>query len=548
MNLLQPSTTARFRIGAFDIEPSRNLICCAEIFYSLEPRIMDVLCTLASRSGEVVTRSELIEAVWGVQFGGDESLSRAISKLRKTFRLCGSEGEIIETIPKRGYRLAERAEGFEAHGQGLDEALSGDLQAVQFTDEITQISYDNAESKRSIKSYSVAVVPMFISGSGIAANLADDIARDLVSMLARAPYLRVAGYDSALLGQNGPPGLLAAGRLLNVHYVVSGSLSYRDKQIILRISLVDAIDGTHILSWKHSGTVDRFFEDLDEFILDLSTPILCEIQIFEASLAHLRPGHYSEGLRLVKSTEMLRTLYSARRAAEIVEHLEHVIDQEPDNAAAHASLAVQFAQTAASFFGPYDENMAKAEKHLALANRIAPTASDVLSSAGIVAAMSCDVETAVQTLHRSLQLNPNDPHCLAVFGWQSCFLTGDRNNIEVIETAERRAPHHPRFSIWAHYRGVCEGKLGDWEAAAAAYALAKERNPHFHSSQFMLGTALAELDQPVEARTEFASLQNSHPQFTLDSYLKWIEHWRHCWPDLPSAERAKAHVTALWPS
>lgn len=80
--------------------------------YAIEPRIMDVLCLLAESPGDVVTRDHLISTIWQVQFGGDESLTRAISIIRKTFKKAGDTGVVIETIPKRGYRLVRDVRSF----------------------------------------------------------------------------------------------------------------------------------------------------------------------------------------------------------------------------------------------------------------------------------------------------------------------------------------------------------------------------------------------------------------------------------------------------
>jgi TolB-like protein/DNA-binding winged helix-turn-helix (wHTH) protein len=93
------------RLGAIQIDPARNIIANGDASWSIEPKIMDLLVLLASRPGEVMSRDQLIEQVWKVEYGADESLTRAVSLLRKTFREAGHAGEIIETIPKRGYRL-----------------------------------------------------------------------------------------------------------------------------------------------------------------------------------------------------------------------------------------------------------------------------------------------------------------------------------------------------------------------------------------------------------------------------------------------------------
>lgn len=93
------------RLGAIQIDPARNVIANGGASWSLEPKIMDLLVFMAARPGEVLSREALIDNVWKVEFGADESLTRAVSLLRKTFREAGHSGEIIETIPKRGYRL-----------------------------------------------------------------------------------------------------------------------------------------------------------------------------------------------------------------------------------------------------------------------------------------------------------------------------------------------------------------------------------------------------------------------------------------------------------
>ncbi len=95
-----------FRLGALVVDPARNTVANDADSWSIEPKIMDLLALLAAHPGEVLSRESLIDQVWKVEYGADESLTRAVSILRKTFREAGLAGEAIETIPKRGYRLA----------------------------------------------------------------------------------------------------------------------------------------------------------------------------------------------------------------------------------------------------------------------------------------------------------------------------------------------------------------------------------------------------------------------------------------------------------
>lgn len=73
--------------------------------YSIEPKVMEVFSVLVENAGEVVSRESLIDQVWGVGYGGDERLSRAISLLRKALGDTRGKHDYIQTIPKTGYKF-----------------------------------------------------------------------------------------------------------------------------------------------------------------------------------------------------------------------------------------------------------------------------------------------------------------------------------------------------------------------------------------------------------------------------------------------------------
>ncbi|HEX5006047.1 MAG TPA: winged helix-turn-helix domain-containing protein [Hyphomonadaceae bacterium] len=94
-------TSVPFQVADRTVFPTRNRVSGPAGETHIEPKAMDVLCALARRNGEVMSREALIDAVWAVRFGGDESLTRVVSLLRKTLGRS-----VIETVSKRGYRLA----------------------------------------------------------------------------------------------------------------------------------------------------------------------------------------------------------------------------------------------------------------------------------------------------------------------------------------------------------------------------------------------------------------------------------------------------------
>jgi Tol biopolymer transport system component/DNA-binding winged helix-turn-helix (wHTH) protein len=94
-----------FRIGDWMIQPRINSIEHDGSVIHLEPKVMQVLVTLAAERGEVVTREQLRAAVWPNVFVGDDVLIRAISEIRKAFQDDPRSSHTIQTVPKVGYRL-----------------------------------------------------------------------------------------------------------------------------------------------------------------------------------------------------------------------------------------------------------------------------------------------------------------------------------------------------------------------------------------------------------------------------------------------------------
>jgi len=94
-----------FRIGGWRVERDLNKISRDEKSVQLEPKVMDVLIFLALHPGEVQSRQEILRALWPDTFVSDEVLTYCISELRHALEDDAKKPQIIQTIPRRGYRL-----------------------------------------------------------------------------------------------------------------------------------------------------------------------------------------------------------------------------------------------------------------------------------------------------------------------------------------------------------------------------------------------------------------------------------------------------------
>lgn len=95
----------RFRLGAVRVAPALGLLEVEGRSVHLEPRVMNLLYELARRPGSVLSREELLDAVWGEAFVCEEVLTQAISALRRALGDDSRDPRFVATIPKRGYRL-----------------------------------------------------------------------------------------------------------------------------------------------------------------------------------------------------------------------------------------------------------------------------------------------------------------------------------------------------------------------------------------------------------------------------------------------------------
>lgn len=103
----------RFLLGDWLICPELNRLQHrrSTLQRAIEPRLMHLLCFLAANPERVLSRDELVQELWPRVIVNENSLTRAMSELRKNLSLSDGHGHAyIETIPKRGYRLLQAVE------------------------------------------------------------------------------------------------------------------------------------------------------------------------------------------------------------------------------------------------------------------------------------------------------------------------------------------------------------------------------------------------------------------------------------------------------
>jgi len=234
--------TTQYRIGAFLVDPSSNLLQHGDQDTRLEPKVMDVLSALVKNPGQVITRGELIEQVWGQGYYADESLTRNISILRGLFRRTDKAVEYIQTITKRGYRLAVPVEVVSESAAVL---VADKHQATNApTPVLAVLAFDN------------------LSGAQELERLSDGVSEEILLSVAQGTDLKVIGRASSFRFRGADKAASNVAAHLGVSHVLDGSLQMLGERLRIHAELIECT--TETVVW--SERFDR--ERADLFVLE----------------------------------------------------------------------------------------------------------------------------------------------------------------------------------------------------------------------------------------------------------------------------------------
>lgn len=118
----------RLRFDTFDLDEKEARLSQSGQPIALPPKAFSVLCALARQPGQLVTKTELLDAVWGHQHVSESVLKTVISELRAALSDDAKQPRYIETASRRGYRFIATASPHQAHDlSAVAESPSGNV-------------------------------------------------------------------------------------------------------------------------------------------------------------------------------------------------------------------------------------------------------------------------------------------------------------------------------------------------------------------------------------------------------------------------------------
>ena len=472
-----------FRLGPWQVEPPRGTITGPDgETRHLEPKVMEVLASLARTPGELVTRDHLIDTVWHGQPGADQLLTHAVSQLRRVLEDRRERPTYIETVPKRGYRLignvahpvtiaamepaappvpllpSKRYRAAVAASTLLVFAVAiaavwlsrGNDREENFGPPVTR--FDD-------RSPSVAVLP-FTNLSGDPSNdyFSDGLSEEIRNLLAQVPDLKVIGRTSSFSFRDTSQGPQAVGRALGVGAILEGSVRQSADRVRITARLIDVSDGSDIWSESYDRTMTDIFELQD----DVASAIIDALKIhLGAYRARGRPTEVGDAYALFLKARQALHVNDARTAAAA---LHQAVTLDPGFAEAYELLALTYWT---------DDSDQLVQESAAKALALDPDL-DFARALYLEGDPGNPVAATLEAYGRAARRQPNNPEILRILSWKLT-ITGYLS--EALAVTDRFVQLEPLSSMAHGRRSAVLAALGRDEEAQAAMGAAERLNP-----------------------------------------------------------------------
>ena len=274
-----------YRFGQFVLDPRKRTLSRGDMPVSLTPKAFDVLTFLAQNPNRLVTKEELLQAVWGDTFVEEGNLTQYISHLRKALGDNSEDARLIVTIARKGYQFTGNVAVVEAadtpkrvavHVPAAESSRTGAQPLVEFP--AIEAVPKAAKSWRKVavvgalalilvvggymswrhflpitrpgfEKIMLAVLPFQnLTGDPNKEYLADGLTEETISQLSRLnpEQLGVIARTSVMGYKHKDERLDQIGRELSVQYVLENSLRESGNHIRLTAQLIQVKDQTHL--------------------------------------------------------------------------------------------------------------------------------------------------------------------------------------------------------------------------------------------------------------------------------------------------------------
>jgi TolB-like protein/DNA-binding winged helix-turn-helix (wHTH) protein len=439
-----------YEFGEFSLDPQNRVLRRGGEILSLTPKAFELLLVLLQKGGKVVTKDELMRAVWPDSFVEESNLTQTVFMLRKALGETLDRRYIL-TSQGKGYRIAVDVRT--ASNVGSPEPTPENSTSLLGSDRSFQAAPELAAAKRQEHRWhrfgliaAVGVVIALIVAASILfersrdrtpqhadrimlailpfENLtgdpsqeyfSDGMTEEMITELGRLDpaHLGVIGRTSVMLYKQNPKPLDQIGRELGVQYVLEGSVRRDSGNVRITAQLIQVKDQTHVWARQY----DRELKNLLAVQAEIAQEVTDEITLTLGDRRSATAANHSAVTPAASSYEAYdlylegRYFWNKRTEAgfkQAAEYFQQAIAKDPNYAQAYAGLADTFGLMSTWYMAPQGEFMPKARAAALKALELDETLAEAHTSLALIAEnYDYDWRTAEKEFRRAIQVNPD---------------------------------------------------------------------------------------------------------------------------------------------
>lgn len=519
--------------GPFELNVASGELRKSGIALKLRPQAAKVLVLLVTRPGQMVTREQIKEQVWGSGLFVDfqHGLNLCIQQIRAALGDDADRPRYIETVPRHGYRFIAQVEervsdpSPSPQVSATDKGPEGRLQnrarwwtrsrvmvgvAVAAMSALVAVfvglawKFEWSRSGPPATRIMLAVLPVQnLSGDAEQEFVTDGLTEEMISQLGRLnpEELGVIARTSAMTYKGSHKSVDQIARDLRVNYLLEASLRRRGERLHITAQLIRASDQTHV--WAHN--YDPALGDIVAMQAEVARAIAQEIQVSltpqaQARLARARSIESAAYQAYLKGRYFWnkRTQQGLMKA---IEYFQLAIDKDPANALAYAGLADSYNMLGNWGALPTQEVYKRAKAAATKALELDESLGEVHSALAVTELLfNWDWSDAEKEFERALELNPD---YAPAHEWYALYLSSLGRHKEALTEARRAQELEPLSLIIDAHVGWTLYYARQYDQAIEQCRKTLDMDPNFYPAHLYLGRAYLGKGRYEEAVSEF---------------------------------------------
>ena len=481
---------------------------------AMQPQVFDLLVHLLRHRDHVVSRDDLIAAVWGGRIVSDSTLDSRINAARSAIGDSGREQRLIRTIPRKGLRFIA----------AVDEQVNGfHLAAVP-----AEAAAETAAPPLSLPDRpAIAVLPFNnMSDDPSQSYFSDGISEDITTALSKLRWFFVIARNSSFTYKGKAVHIKQVAAELGVRYVVEGSVRRSGDRVRITAQLNDTATGSQIWAEHYDRELVDVFSVQDEITDAIVMAIEPQIYAAENFRSRRKPPSSVDAWDLVMRALAHHWRVTRADCAAAQALLEQAIAIDPHYGHAQALLAINH------LFGVH-LGWADIATAVPIARRAALAAVDAdaedawaHTALGSVYFSTRRLDHALAEFELALQLNPNFS---LVQGYYALALSHSgrwQDSYAAAQRAIRQSPRDPSTAIYYGVAGYAQFVARNYDESIALAREATRQRGNLTGAYRVLTVAAGMAGKIDLAKAALAELRQIQPNISLAwiaTQLPWTQ-------------------------